>query len=102
MYKQIETGKDAFNHPIYSEEPVSVDNVLVSPEGGSEVVDQTNLYGKKAVYKLAIPKDDENDWEDQVVEFFGQRWRTFGYSVIGPEHLIPLDWNRIAKVERYG
>ena len=51
---------------------------------------------------MAIPKGDAHDWEDTVVEFFGEKWRTFGFQVEGIEDMIPLYWNKTIKVERYG
>ena len=61
-----------------------------------------NLFGKKAVYTLAIPKGDTHKWEDSVVEFFGHKWKTFGFPIEGIESNIPLDWNKKVMVERYG
>lgn len=97
-----ETGKDPFGAAIYEDVPVPVDNVLVAPTSSDDVVNQLSLTGKKAVYTLAIPKGDTHDWEDKEVEFFGQRWRTFGFPAEGIEDLIPLEWNKKVMVERYG
>lgn len=97
-----ETGKDQFGATIYEDVPVLVDNVLVAPTSSDDVVNQLSLTGKKAVYTLAIPKGDTHDWEDKEVEFFGQRWRTFGFPTEGIEDLIPLEWNKKVMVERYG
>lgn len=102
LYEQTLTGTDAFNRPVYSETPVQVDNVLVSPTSSSEVLDTLNLTGKKAVYTLAIPKGDSHDWKDKKVEFFGETWHTFGEPLMGIEDMIPLDWNMKVQVERYG
>lgn len=97
-----EIGKDPFNKPIYEDVPINIDNVLVAPTSSDDIVDQQSLTGKIAVYTLAIPKGDTHDWEDKEVEFFGQRWRTFGFPIEGIEDLIPLDWNKKVMVERYG
>lgn len=98
------TGKDAFNRPITTETRTTVENVLVSPVSQTDVavVNELAMNGKKALYQLAIPKGDTNSWEDAEVEFFGERWKTVGYSTIGMEDLIPLEWNRKVLVERYG
>ena len=37
-----------------------------------------------------------------TVEFFGQRFRTYGDVTEGIEAMIPLQWNKKVKVERYG
>lgn len=97
-----EVGKDPFDNPIYEDVSILVDNVLVAPTSSDDVINQQSLTGKVAVYTLAIPKGDTHDWEDKEVEFFGQRWRTFGFPTEGIESLIPLSWNKKVMVERYG
>ena len=98
------TNKDAFNRPITTDMRTTIDNVLVSPVSQTDVavVNELAMNGKKALYQLAIPKGDTNSWEDAEVEFFGERWKTVGYSTIGIDDLIPLEWNRKVLVERYG
>lgn len=98
----VKTGSDPFGNPIYEETDIDVENVLVSPTSTDDIVNHLTLTGKKAVYTLAIPKGDTNDWEDKEVKFFGQRWRTFGFPSEGIEDLIPLQWNKKVMVERYG
>lgn len=102
LYEKIEIGRDAFDAPIYEEKQVEVENVLVSPANTTDIVDQLQLYGKKAIYMLAIPKGDTHDWMDTKVEFFGAVWKTFGFPTEGIDHLIPLAWNKKVMVERYG
>lgn len=101
LINKQEVGKDPFGQPIYEDVPIEVENVLVSPTSTDDIVNQLNIDGKKAVYTLAIPKGDENNWEDAEVLFFGQRWRTFGIPTEGIDHLIPLEWNKKVMVERY-
>lgn len=101
LVDKISDGVDLFGEPIYCDAEIPVDNVLVTPSTTDDMVNQLNLTGKKAVYTLAIPKGDENDWEDKEVIFFGQRWRSFGFVTQGIDHLIPLDWNKKVMVERY-
>ena len=102
LINKAETGKDPFGKPIYGDVEVLVDNVLVSPTSSDDIVNQLNLTGKKAVYTLAIPKEDAHTWEDQEVRFFNDRWRVFGIPLQGIDHLIPLDWNKKVMVEQYG
>lgn len=102
LVSKQETGKDPFGEPIYEDVKIEVDNVLISPTTSDDIVNQMTLTGKKAVYTLAIPKDDTNIWEDQEVRFFGEKWRVFGIPLQGIDHLIPLDWNKKVMVERYG
>ncbi|MBS7578404.1 MULTISPECIES: hypothetical protein [unclassified Enterococcus] len=102
LINKIETSKDPLGQPIYEDFLIEVDNVLVAPTSSDDVVNQLSLTGKKAVYTLAIPKGNTDDWEDKEVLFFNQRWRTFGIPTEGIEELIPLDWNKKVMVERYG
>lgn len=97
----VEVGRDHFNKPIYEEQPIKVENVLVAPTSSDDVVNEQSLSGRTAVYTLAIPKGDTHDWENKEVLFFGKRWRTFGIPLEGMDHLIPLDWNKKVMVERY-
>lgn len=101
LIKKIKSDEDPFGNPIYTETEITVDNVLIAPVSGDDVINQLNLTGRKAVYQLAIPKGDTNTWENQEVRFFGERWRVFGIPTQGVDHLIPLDWNKKVMVERY-
>lgn len=102
LYEKTQIGTDAFNRPIYDEKEVEVENVLVAPSTSDDIVTSQDLYGKKAVYTLAIPKGDMHNWLDAKVKFFGQEWKTFGFPLQGIEENIPLDWNKKVMVERYG
>ncbi len=102
LLQQIETGRDAFNYPIYTEQEIPIDNVLVAPVSSDDVVSTLNLYGKKAVYQLGIPKTDSHVWENQKVRFFGKTFSVFGFELQGIEENIPLKWNRKVFVEVYG
>lgn len=99
---EVQVGVDGFNNPIYEYSDETVENVLVSPATSDDIVSTQDLTGKKAVYTLAIPKGDSHDWQDRIVNFWGQDWRTFGYPIEGIEENIPLDWNKKVMVERYG
>lgn len=99
--KQV-VSTDPFGSPVVKDVETLVDNVLVSPSTTEDITNQMSLTGKVAVYTLAIPKGDTHDWEDKEVEFFGQRFRTFGFATEGIEDLIPLSWNKKVMVERYG
>lgn len=101
LVDKIETGKDPFGNPIFEDDEISIENVLISPTSSDDIVNQMSLTGRKAVYTLAIPKGDTHDWENKEVKFFNQRWRTFGIPLEGIEELIPLDWNKKVMVERY-
>jgi len=102
LFDKIKSGVDGFGAPIYEEKAIRVKNVLVSPATSTDILESTNLYGKKAVYTLAIPKRDKHIWEDRRVDFFGESWHVFGYPTKGIDENIPLDWNMKVMVERYG
>lgn len=100
LIQHIETGTDPFGAPIYETVEKDVANVLIAPVSSDDIINSLNLYGKRAVYQLGIPKGDTNAWEDQTVRFFNQEFHVFGTVQEGLEHLIPLDWNRKVMVER--
>lgn len=102
LYERVKNGEDEFGHPIHTEISTEVENVLIAPASTDDVVNSLNLYGKKVVYNLGIPKGDSHNWENARVDFFGQSFKTFGFVVEGIEENIPLDWNKKVSVERYG
>lgn len=102
LYTSTQTGTDDFNRPIYTEAPVTVENVLIGEPSTDDIVAEINMTGKRLAYTLAIPKGDTHDWTDKTVEFFGERFKTIGEPTQGIDHLIPLSWNKKVKVERYG
>lgn len=101
LYERILSGTDEFDHPVYTETPVIVENVLVAPASTPEILDALNLTGKKAVYNIAIPKGDSHTWQDCRVDFFGQSWRVIGLPQQGIDENIPGAWNQKWMVERY-
>ena len=102
LYERMKTGDDAFGAPVYTEIPVQVENVLVTPTSTADVVNDLQLYGKRAEYERCLPKGDAHIWDGCRVDFFGQSWRVFGPPVEYIEAMVPLDWNRKVKVEQYG
>ena len=102
LHNFIDTGeRDKTNRPITTEKLITVDNVLYAPVSSEDVINTLNLTGKKAVYQLAIPKGDTNNWENAQVDFLGRKWRTIGIPEEGIPENIPLKWNRKIKVESY-
>lgn len=101
LYERTQNGVDGFNNPVYIETPVSVDNVLVYPTEDKDIIDALQLYGKKAVYEICIPKGDTHAWEDCRVDFFGESFRVFGAGKEFIDANLPLEWNKKYKVERY-
>lgn len=101
LWTVTQTGTDGFHRPVYTETPVTVNDVLVAPLSDAEILDTVNLTGKKAVYQLGIPKGDTHDWENRRVTFFGEDWRVIGHPTEGIGDMIPLRWNKKVRVESY-
>lgn len=107
LYTQKQDGTDAFNKPIWTEKAVTVSNVLVGEPSTDEITDATDLYGKKLLCWLALPKGDANDWKDKRVEWTepsGRTFkvRTFGFPVSGIEANVPGPWHVKIRCEAYG
>lgn len=107
LQKETLTGYDAFNNPIYSYTPTTVDNVLVAEPSTDDVTSALSLYGKKISYTLGIPKGDTNDWTDKEVSWTDAagntvKCRTFGFPVMGIEANVPGPWHKKVKCELYG
>lgn len=102
LYEKIQSGTDSFNRPVYTESPVTVENVLVCPISSEDITDTTDLTSKKARYELCIPKGDNHIWENRKVSFFGTQWQTVGFVQQYIEENLPLSWNKKIKVESYG
>ena len=102
LYERKQTGVDGAHRPIYKETPVQIDNVIVYPTSSDDIVNEIELEGKKAVYTLCIPKGDTHNWEDATVEFFGHKYKAFGFSQQFIDDLVPLSWNKKVLVDRYG
>lgn len=102
LYEKHKTGEDAFGAPVYEETPVVVQDVFVGAPDTAALVNELTLTGRRLAYTLALPKGDSHDWHNVTVEFFGQKFRTYGDVVQAMEHLVPMRWNKQVKVERYG
>lgn len=100
LHVRTQSGTDAFNNPIWTEETVTVDNVLIGEPSTDDISSSISLYGKRIAYMLGLPKGDSHVWTDTVVEFFGGKYRTFGDTIQGIEENIPTPWHRKVRVER--
>ena len=56
LYERTKTGEDAFHEPIYTEIPVIVENVLITPVDSAASPTELQLSGRHLVYELCIPK----------------------------------------------
>ena len=96
------TGYDDFGAPIISEIFETVDDCLIGQPTSTEITDALNMYGKKLIYVIGIPKGDTHNWENVTVKFFGQTFKAFGFPTSGIQENIPLRWGANIKVEQYG
>jgi len=102
LIKKTLNGYDDFGAPIYTEEEIEVNDVLIGQPTSEDLVTTLELTGKHIAYVLGIPKGDENVWEDTDVIFWGERFKTIGLPQTGIQENIPLRWKANIKVERYG
>jgi len=101
LWTKTQSGTDGFNAPVYTWSCEDVEDVLVAQPSAQERIDELNLTGRSIAYVLGIPKGDAHDWENQIVEFFGQKFRTYGIPEVGIEANVPLRWHAKVKCERY-
>ena len=101
LWNKTQTGTDDFNEPVYEWTSKSVDNVLVGNPTPQELLDEKTLTGRSIDYILGIPKGDTNNWENQIVEFFGHKFLTYGIPEHGIEANVPGPWHKKVKCQRY-
>ena len=101
LHERTQTGVNDFNEPVYEEKAERIENVLVGQPTAQERIDELTLTGRAIEYVLGIPKGDTHNWENQIVEFFGHKFKTFGIPEQGIEANIPLQWHKKVKCERY-
>ena len=107
LYRKQQTGEDAFGAPVFEEVSETVHNVLIGEPTAEELnvpVIVIFVVGAAAgiISFSHLLSWLLKHWHDVTVEFFGQRFRTYGDVTEGIEAMIPLRWNRKVKVERYG
>lgn len=102
LYERRQTGVDAFGDPVWTEDPVTVHNVLIGQPTTDEITSSVDLYGTKIDYMLGLPKGDAHTWEGCRVDFFGGSFRVFGAVIQGIEANVPTPWHHKVRVARYG
>ena len=106
LYEQTQTGTDPFGAPIWTETPVAVPNVLVGEPSTADITTAVDLYGKRLLAVLGIPKGDGHDWTDKRIEWTDPRGgtvrvRSFGFPEEGVEANVPTPWHRKVRVCAY-
>lgn len=109
LYEKTITGYDDFGAPVVETKPTTVDNVLVGEPSTDDITTSVSMYGKQISYMIAIPKGDNHDWVDSVVEWtdaYGitHKVKTFGFPITGIEANIPsqMPWHMKMRCETYG
>lgn len=101
LIEKTKIGVDNYNAPVYEETPVKVENVIVAPTTADEQKEDLELYNRRTVYTLGIPKVDKHTWEGQKVKFCGDTYQVIGIPAKGIDDLIPGPWNKKVRVARY-
>lgn len=109
LFQEVKVGTDPFGAPIYEENPVEVENVLIGEPSTDDITSSTELFGKKIEYMLGIPKGDEHDWTNKKVSWtdaYGKTHTvmTFGFPITGIEANLPpqIPWHMKVRCEAYG
>lgn len=101
LWKKSAVDVDAFNEPVYEWTSEQVENVLIGEPTPQERIDEMTLTGRSIDFTLGIPKGDNHDWEEQIVEFFGHKFLTYGIPEQGIEENVPGPWHKKVKCQRY-
>jgi hypothetical protein len=108
LYDEVQIGSNPLGEPIYKEEPVEVENVLIGEPSTDDITTSTELYGKSIRYMLGIPKGDTHDWKDKKVSWtdaYGitHTVKTFGFPMTGIEQNLPpqIPWHMKVRCEDY-
>lgn len=101
LHERVSSGFDELGEELFTDTTKTINNVLVVPASSEDIINELSLSGKHIVYQLGIPKGNNDNWTNAIVEFYGEKFRTIGIPDQGIEDLIPLDWNKRIKVERY-
>lgn len=101
LLNKTKTGIDSFGADIYEEEEIEVKDVLIGSPSTDDIATNLNLYGKRLLFILGIPKGDTNNWKDATVIIRGERYKTYGFPLIQTEANVPGRWNTQVKVVLY-
>lgn len=98
---RTQTGKDALNHPIYSEVWEDVSGCVVGSPSSEDIENEMNLSGKRIAYEVFLPNDDAHTWAGSEVKINNKPYRVIGdvkESFVSFSH-IPC--NKLISVEAY-
>lgn len=98
VIRRVESGRDDFNDPVYTDEEQVVDNVLVAPGDLADVVESTRPEGTEVNYTLYFPKSFDGSLETAKIEVRGERLDVIGHPDRYDEKICPTSWNMVVKV----
>lgn len=102
LIEKIKNGTDAFGAPIFTENEVEIKDVLIGNPSTDAIINELQLYGKRLIFVLGIPKGDNHNWQDTIVVIRGERFKTYGFPLTQTAANVPGRWNTQVKVEIYG
>lgn len=102
LIQKTSNGVDAFGAPKFTETEITVNDVLIGNPSADAVINELQLYGKKLLFVLGIPKGDTHNWQDTIVVIRGERYKTYGFPLTQTAANVPGRWNTQVKVEKYG
>ena len=97
---RTETGRDRGNSPIWSESETVVDDVLVEPRDGGDVVESNRPDGTEVAYLLHFPKTHTASLRGCRVRVRGRELHVVGDPDGYQPELTPGPWNRQVRVGR--
>ena len=92
--RNINEAKDPFNHqaePTWEEE--TVENCVVTPTNGTEIIESNGPDGFKVTATLHLPKTYTKSLQGAQVQFQGVWLDVAGDNFAYPEN-CPTEWNR--------
>lgn len=99
VLRPLATGTDAFNAPINSWPPETVENVLVAPSSTSDLgADRPE--GDRTEIELHFPKSYTSSLRGCKVLWRGDEWAVQGDPQPYAAALTPGDWDRTARAVR--
>lgn len=105
LYEVQQAGEDELGVPITTATPVTVENVLIGEPSTDDLSTSLALYQKRISYMLGIPKGDQHNWKDTIVEWtdaYGtHRVKTFGFPITGIEANVPGKWHMKVRCEAF-
>lgn len=99
LHIKEDAGLDEFGTMTYKDTVEDVDNVFIETVSSEQLIADLQFYGKRTAYVLHIPKCDEHIWTDTQVEFYGQKFNTYGPVTYIP--YAPLEWDKKIRCEVY-